>query len=222
MKPKILLSVNAMREFYIDAINLSGGIAIEKYLPDGMCDCDGLVLCDGNDINPRLYGEKNTDTVNIDYARDKKEVKLIEEFVKAGKPVFGICRGIQIINAYFGGTLYQHIDNALKHQSFSDQFITHKVKAEKGSFLADIYGEEFTVNSAHHQAVKTLGKGLIVLATATGDDDTIEAIGHENGRVFAVQFQPERMCFSERRADTVDGGLLFKKFIEVCKENMEK
>lgn len=219
MRPRILLSLNARREFYIDAVNRSGGIAVSKYCPTDMNECDGLILCGGNDISPRLYDEEITETVNIDYGRDDHELKLIEMFINANKPILGICRGCQIINAYFGGSLYQHIDTAFAHQSFGSNDITHKVRAKEGSILSELYGEEFTVNSAHHQAVKNLGRDLEVVATALDGNDTIEAIRHKTLPIFAVQFHPERMCFSARRGDTVDGATLFRKFIEVCMEN---
>jgi len=216
-KPRILLSGNKKLQFYVDAVNGCGGIADAKYLPEINTDYDGLILCGGNDIDPAYYGEEIDGSVNIDYERDKVEFALLKAFVDAGKPVLGVCRGCQIVNVFFGGTLYQDIKEARSHSSYSDFDLIHRVRAVEGSVAEKLYGTEFVVNSYHHQAVRELGKGLKITMRSS-DDLVVEGIEHASLPVFAVQWHPERMCFSGRREDTVDGAAIFEHFIRMCKE----
>ena len=216
MKPRILLSVNSKRDNYIDAVNNCGGIAVPQYCPDVSTEYDGLIICGGNDIDPAYYNEKMNGSVNIDAKRDMAEFALAKAFAEKKKPIFGICRGCQLLNVAFGGNLYQDISNASEHCSFSDYDLVHKVTVKKDSFLYKMYGVEFSVNSFHHQAIKETGNGFDVLATADGT--TIEGIIHKELPIFGVQWHPERMCFANKREDTVDGAEIFNFFIKLCKE----
>lgn len=215
MEPRILLSVNTRKEFYIDAVNNCGGIAIPKYCPDVSIDYDGLILCGGNDINPTYYNEELNGSVDIDDSRDASEYALMKAFIDARKPIMGICRGCQFLNIVFGGTMYQDIPNAKEHSTFSDSDLVHSVTATHGSFIHSLYGEQFMVNSFHHQAIKKLGNNLEVVMTAS-DGKIIEGIKHKTLPIFGVQWHPERMCFSPKRDDTVDGSALFEYFIKMC------
>ena len=216
MKPRILLSVNSKRDNYIDAVNNCGGIAVPQYCPDVSTEYDGLIICGGNDIDPAYYNEKMNGSVNIDAKRDMAEFALAKAFAEKKKPIFGICRGCQLLNVAFGGNLYQDISNASEHCSFSDYDLVHKVTVKKDSFLYKMYGVEFSVNSFHHQAIKETGNGFDVLATAYGT--TIEGIIHKELPIFGAQWHPERMCFANKREDTVDGAEIFNFFIKLCKE----
>ena len=216
MKPRILLSGNGKRDNYIDAVNNCGGIAVPQYCPDVSTEYDGLIICGGNDIDPAYYNEKMNGSVNIDAKRDMAEFALAKAFAEKKKPIFGICRGCQLLNVAFGGNLYQDISNASEHCSFSDYDLVHKVTVKKDSFLYKMYGVEFSVNSFHHQAIKETGNGFDVLATADGT--TIEGIIHKELPIFGVQWHPERMCFANKREDTVDGAEIFNFFIKLCKE----
>ena len=216
MKPRILLSVNSKRDNYIDAVNNCGGIAVPQYCPDVSTEYDGLIICGGNDIDPAYYNEKMNGSVNIDAKRDMAEFALAKAFAEKKKPIFGICRGCQLLNVAFGGNLYQDISNASEHCSFSDYDLVHKVTVKKDSFLYKMYGVEFSVNSFHHQAIKETGNGFDVLATADGT--TIEGIIHKELPIFGVQWHPERMCFANKREDAVDGAEIFNFFINLCKE----
>lgn len=215
MKPRILLSVNKKKEDYIDAVNNCGGIAVPRYCPDVSTDYDGLILCGGNDINPIYYKEEINGSVNIDNDRDFSELELVKAFINKNKPIMGICRGCQLLNVAFGGSLQQNISNAKEHSSFSDYDVVHTVTAKKGSFGYDLYGADFWVNSFHHQAINKPGKGIDVVMTSS-DNKTIEGIKHEILPIIGVQWHPERMCFSKKRDDTVDGSALFKYFIKMC------
>jgi putative glutamine amidotransferase len=214
--PKILVSAKPKKENYINAIEEVGAIpCLNEEYDDSF---DGLVLCGGSDIHPSYCNEEMDGSRNIDEARDKQEFALLKAFVEAGKPVLGICRGCQLINIFFGGTLYQDIVNAKEHSS-SECDLVHNAKAEKGSVIAELYGEIFPINSAHHQAIKKLGDNLKI--TMLSEDETvIEGIEHTSLPIFAVQWHPERMCFEKQRSDTVDGAKIFEHFISICKKHM--
>ena len=161
---------------------------------------DGLVLTGGEDVSPELYGDWSDETVHINSERDGFEYLLIEEALKKGIPILGICRGLQIGNVYFGGTLIIDLQKYFSriHKAISeDQDRYHKVKLNEGSQLTNfIEQEDGMVNSAHHQAAERIGRGLKVVARA--DDGTVEAIegnGELPSRIVLVQWHPERMQF---------------------------
>ncbi len=215
-KPVILISAKDP-EYYVNAIEGAGGIAVAEQWPKPCADgYDGLLLSGGCDIDPSRYGEEINGAVHIDTERDIAEFALIDVFVKAGKPVMGICRGCQLTNVYFGGSLYQHLCNADSHvrgNIDTDALPSHNVTACEDSVLASLYGTVFAVNSSHHQAAKELGTGLIATVMC---GDVVEAVEHESLPVIAVQWHPERMLFGMRRDDAVDGMPLFEHFISLC------
>ena len=213
---RILLSGNTNLQYYVDAVSGVGAQADAKYLPDIDTSYDGLILCGGNDIDPIRYNEQIDGAKNIDRDRDAVEFALLKAYIDAGKPVFGICRGFQLINIFFGGSLYQDLPEASLHTNGEDFYLAHSVTAKENSILARNYGESFSVNSSHHQAVKVLGDGLC--ATAFWKEKYIEAYEHKSLPIFGVQWHPERMCFGQKRDDTVDGSKLFEEFIEICKK----
>ena len=215
MKPRILLAAKINTKYYIDAVNSLGAVAVAKYLSEIDTGYDGLLLCGGSDTHPKFYGQEINGSVDIDLARDENEIALLKAYIEAGKPVFGICRGYQLINIVFGGDMCQHIHCADRHTSGAEKDLVHKVIAEKGSILHNLYGKEFSVNSHHHQAVSRVAEGFKV--TALSDDGIIEAIQHEKLPVFGVQWHPERMCFDAKRNDTVDGAEIIKAFIDICR-----
>lgn len=179
---------------------------------------DGLVLCGGCDIHPKYYGEVIDGSVNIDNDRDEKEFYLFKYFYENKNPILGICRGAQLINIALGGSLYQDISNAKEHTSFVKGVdLVHKIKIIGDNFLFRIYNEEFFVNSHHHQAVNQLGEGLDLIAVSH-DGKTVETFKHSELPIFGVQWHPERMCFKNKRKDTVDGSKIFEFFIDICKK----
>lgn len=169
--------------------------------------CDGLLLTGGYDIDPSFYGQENHACFHVDPVRDREEIGLVHEFMALGRPIFGICRGHQILNVALGGDMIQHVPGHAQLDTGVDDI--HPVTAEH-DFMRRLYGDRFTVNSAHHQLVGRLGQGLEV--TCRSDEGYIEGILHENGRVFGVQFHPERIGFAKRREEAVDGALLFEVF----------
>lgn len=159
---------------------------------------DGLVLQGGADICPQSYGEEPQQPEWAgDRLRDAYEMELLHEFMEAGKPVLGICRGAQLINVALGGTLYQDIatqyDKPAIHLHDDYDKHAHEIEWDADSSLSKLYPEttHSAVVSIHHQAIKTLGKGLHVEARSVGDG-LIEAVRLE-GRpyVLGLQWHPE-------------------------------
>lgn len=168
---------------------------------------DVLLLPGGGDVSPRLYGKPTGRAGDIDPARDARELALVRDFVRTRRQIIGICRGLQVLNVFFGGTLHRHIDG---HSRLEGRDRLHPAVAEEGPLRA-LYGARFTVNSAHHQAVDALGRGLRVLARADGG--TVEALAHETLPIFAVQWHPERLCGEFAQADTADGACLLSALL---------
>jgi putative glutamine amidotransferase len=152
---------------------------------------DGLVLQGGADVSPSTYGEEPLAAEWAgDRLRDMYEIELVHEFIEAGKPVLGICRGAQLINVAFGGTLHQDIPS---HRTDAYEKHSHHIRFEPGSGLARLYRgvQRPCVTSIHHQSIKALGKGLSVEAWSD-PDDVVEAVRGTGGSyVFAVQWHPE-------------------------------
>lgn len=149
---------------------------------------DGLIMVGGEDVNPAYYGEEIwNETVGINGFRDTSDFYLINAARKKGIPVLGICRGEQILNIAWGGSLYQDIPSQLGEHVI-DSARMHMLYLEKNTRLHELLGvDSIIVNSLHHQAVKTPGNGLTVTAHAA--DGVIEA--YEGEGILAVQFHPE-------------------------------
>jgi len=211
MVPHILLPGKSGKyPNYEKALTLSGAAIHYSAQEHDPAACDGLLLPGGGDIDPSRYGAENTASKDIDPLRDEEELRLAAAFIAAGKPILGICRGHQLINVAFGGTLRQHIDG---HASINRVDTIHSVHAAPGSFLHSIYGEHFNVNSAHHQAVDQLGEGLVAVQW---HGEIIEAMSHISLPVYSVQWHPERLFEGGKDTDTVSGQRLIDWFVEQC------
>lgn len=158
---------------------------------------DGLVLQGGVDLNPRSYGEEPLhEDWRGDAVRDSYEMSLFRAFLEAGKPVLGICRGCQLINVALGGSLYQDIPSqlgTLHHQHTDYDRHAHDVQFSQGGLLERLLGEQPArgVISIHHQAIKQLGRDLLVEASSMGDG-LVEAIRLDDERfVCGLQWHPE-------------------------------
>lgn len=161
--------------------------------------CDGLIITGGGDIAPKYYCENPVTEIDPkEEVNDILDFELIKAFNNAEKPILGICKGIQSINVYFGGSLYQHIDN---HKLPKTK--RHNVHIEKESFLYNCYHKEnIEVNSLHHQCIKSVAPNFKV--TAISDDGFIEGIEHKN--IIGVQWHPELL----------DNMEIFNNFILYC------
>ena len=213
MEVRILLLAKGLEQNYTSAIKSFGAIPT---VYTGKEDCfayDGLLLCGGSDIHPSYYHQEIDGSINIDIERDKQEFAVLNRFLDTGKPIFGICRGCQLLNVALGGTLIQDISNKEIHGAAAFD-LTHPVSSIKGSIVNALYGDTFCVNSHHHQALDKLGNGLVPSLYC---DEIIEAIEHTDKPYFAVQFHPERMMLSHKTQSLVDGGKLFDHFISLCK-----
>ncbi len=163
-------------------------------------NCEGLVLTGGEDVAPELYGDWSDETVHLNPERDGVEFKLIDTAVRMHRPILGICRGLQVLNVYFGGTLVIDLEKyyGRNHKAPSEnEDGRHGVRLSAGTNLMTFIRQESgEVNSAHHQAADRIGSGLKVAARA--EDGTVEAIeGNDDlpSRIISVQWHPERMQF---------------------------
>ena len=159
---------------------------------------DALIIPGGPDADPTFYGEEPSRHIgSTNYKRDVFEAELFKAFYKAGKPIFGICRGCQFINILMGGSVYQDLaaDNPnsyIRHSQGADgSYPTHHVEVAAGSSLYKSLGATAYVNSRHHQGIKKVGEGLTVTAKAA--DGVVEAIETGDGQIVAVQWHPENM-----------------------------
>ncbi len=204
---------------YIKAIQGAGMEPIVSLnLPEdtAFSDYNGLLLPGGGDINPARYRKPLCGSVDIDDALDQAQFAMLQAFLQTGKPILGICKGHQVINVHFGGSLIQDIPQADRHR-YQEGDQVHLTRVQKDSWLYPLYGEEFPTNSAHHQAIDQVAEGFHVIQTSY--DGVIEAIAHEKLPILSVQWHPERMCCDHRRPDTVDGSKVFTYFQTLCKEH---
>lgn len=193
---------------YINAFHALGAEVVASCNDSLAHECDALILPGGGDVNPALYGAEMNGSYDPNDARDNAEMRVIARFLAMERPILGICRGLQILNVAFGGTLIQHIDDHNQLPQRQDR--VHLTKAND-PFLTSLYGDSFSVNSAHHQVIDRLGVGL--QAIQWSEEGYIEAFRHITRPVFGVQWHPERMCFALKRDDTVDGSKVLRTFL---------
>jgi len=206
---------------YFEAIAAAEGLPVMiPLLPDLAREMferlDGVVLsgCD-SDVDPARYGaERHASVEFVNPKRDETDFALLEEADRAGRPVLGICYGMQSMNVFYGGSLLQHIPDAVRTEiEHSEHKTRHAVVVEEGSLLAQLGGNgPHTVNSTHHQAVDRLAPRF--RATAWAPDGIVEAMeANPNGRfLMAVQWHPERI-FCESPISMA----LLRRFVEACR-----
>lgn len=164
---------------------------------------DAIVMIGGEDVTPFYYKEEPIRELGtIHFERDATELKIIKGAFERKMPMLAVCRGLQLTNVVFGGTLYQDIYSQLKdvlvHSPKIDDFQEnfHTIEIEKDSYLHDYYGDTAIVNSFHHQAIKDLAEGFKVVARSK--DGIIEAVETIDDHLFmGIQFHPEFLHHSE-------------------------
>jgi putative glutamine amidotransferase len=190
---------------YFEGVGLAGGIAVllppqpvDAHVAETVLDgLDGLIITGGRDVVPAGYGQDlhpaTDEPVEDNRMRDAFELALVRGAIHRGMPVLGICRGAQVLNVALGGTLHQHLPDVLghtRHQQGNAVFSTSSVRTVPGTRLAALIGESSDAQCYHHQAIDTLGEGLIVSAQDT--DGVIEAVEMPGDNfVLAVQWHPE-------------------------------
>lgn len=185
---------------YVQAVERAGGRPV--LLPpvdDGLSETldisAGLILAGGPDIEPALYGETIDEATTAGLApdRDRAELALLAAALQRGTPVLGICRGMQLLNLAYGGTLSRHLPDEVGHEwhrTTPGQFDLHEVSTAPDSRLRSILGERATVHSAHHQGLRKIGDGLS--ATAWAPDGVVEGIEDPDRElVLGVLWHPE-------------------------------
>lgn len=182
--------------------------------------CDGLFMTGGADVDPACYGEeKQPYCAETEPDRDASDLALMKAAMKLKKPILCICRGSQMGNVYFGGTLYQDLKTQLgdkivhpEYASFRQE-TSHSIEVVKGTPLYDMFGEDsFYINSLHHQGVKDLGKGVKPMAYAP--DGLVESWYYdEDGRwVRAYQWHPEMQDENKHNV------AIIKDFVDACRK----
>lgn len=156
-----------------------------------LCSCDAVLLPGGGDITPAFFGEHNNGSRNIDTEMDILQLQAAEYCVQTSLPLLGICKGMQIINVALGGTIVQDLPTAAIHR-YQEADQQHSTVIAPDSFLAKLYGERMTVNSAHHQGLGKLGARLVPIQWCD-EDNCVEAIVHETLPIIGLQWHPERL-----------------------------
>jgi putative glutamine amidotransferase len=202
-----------------------------KRMRELVATLDGIVLSGGADVDPASYNEPGIDERwPGDTVRDAFEIGLVAIARERHLPVLGVCRGAQVLNVAFGGSLWQDIPtqlpNADVHRDWHRYDQTgHAIELKPGSWIASVYGgrSEIVVNSVHHQALKRIGEPLrVTAAAADGIVEAVEHIDHEAGAWFVgIQWHPEWIEAERVAADPdangwTDGGPIFRRFAELC------
>jgi putative glutamine amidotransferase len=194
---------------YSDLIKAAGGLPIlipildfkdQALIQEYLETIDGLILTGGPDIHPSLYGQPPKEGLKETVIkRDRFELQLLKTALATNTPVLGICKGIQLINVFFGGQLYQDLSNeresTINHRgSFKDKTkVIHEVTFEEGSILHQVFHKRtLAVNSFHHQGISILGENLTPIAFS--EDGLIEGVIYDKKpMILGVQWHPEMM-----------------------------
>ncbi|QIK70107.1 gamma-glutamyl-gamma-aminobutyrate hydrolase family protein [Erysipelothrix sp. HDW6C] len=201
---------------YVDAVIRNGAIPImipfntdPSVIEAQLEGVDALILSGGHDVWPLNYQQQPQQRLGTVFPeRDLFELTLLKYAVSYNIPVLGICRGLQIMNVFFGGSLHQDLSymdgaaNILKHdQGSGPTLLTHTVRFKENSMLYKLLGDDLLVNSFHHQTLKQLGDGLIAVGHA--DDGVIEAVEHESLLIYGVQWHPEMLSATEKAMNAI-------------------
>lgn len=218
----------SVNEDYIDAVIKAGAVPIllpicndHDVIEAQLKSIDGLIITGGIDINPLCYHETyRFEQCESSTRRDEYEMKLIHMSSQMCIPILGICRGHQMINVAFGGTLFQ--DNKMSsplvgqhQQKERKDYPIHSIRVKKESFLYTLFGDKYYVNSFHHQSIKKLADEFQIVARS--EDSIVEAIQHDYLNIWGVQFHPEMMYKRDQKMLEI-----FKSFIDCCSSVKEQ
>jgi putative glutamine amidotransferase len=218
-----------LQQDYFKAVIKSGGYPIlipiyedDVLLKEHLSRIQGLVIPGGIDVDPNFYHqEKHPLCGSIDEGMDEFELKVIHLAKEMKLPILAICRGIQVLNVAYGGTLFQDLSlyqgykqdiiHAQDQVNIPKQEAVHSIEIVAGTKLHQLYGESLNVNSFHHQALDRVADGLVV--TATSEEGVIEAVeGTSDHYVVGVQWHPEKMIDLAH-----EQLLIFDQFINACR-----
>jgi len=204
---KIQLNYNYLEPFLGSNVSCIILPLIDSNIEKLLTMCDGFLIPGGGDLDPKTYNEENIgDSKEIDAKLDTLDKRVVIHAVKYKKPMLGICRGIQAINVFMGGTLFQDIEKAnLSHNEIEHTHLVEKVYENK---FTKQFDKVFLINSYHHQSVKDVANGFDVLFK---HNEIIEGIMHKELPILAVQWHPEKIV------DTKESKFIFEWFInQIC------
>ncbi|MBP9779073.1 gamma-glutamyl-gamma-aminobutyrate hydrolase family protein [Candidatus Gracilibacteria bacterium] len=202
-KKESIDQINRVAFEYTEAVENAGGTPyiipcnvknIDSYIES----MDAFIFPGGIDIDPAIYGEELNGSIGMVTKNDEFLLNFMQSIIESGKPILGICKGMQLMNIYFGGKLIQHLPNADFHDQYERQYESVDTAiVEMESFLHGVFStRELPINSLHHQAIATLGKDLKIVAMSKFDG-TIEGIKHIHLPLYGVQWHPE--CLKEQK-----------------------
>tara|TARA_Y100001933_G_scaffold258998_1_gene308025 strand:+ start:419 stop:1129 length:711 start_codon:yes stop_codon:yes gene_type:complete len=184
---------------YASCVREAGGLPVELPVIDNPSEyverLDAVILSGGGDVDPKRWNGPSETSFQVSERRDAFEFALLQAAIETGTPVLGICRGLQVINVHFKGSLIPHLDpgegDSHSNPTVDRQELVHSVSFEPESILFGLHGSSTMVNSFHHQAADRIG--LDLHATGHSSDGTVEGIEHSGGRILGVQWHPEML-----------------------------
>ncbi len=210
MKKILVAGTKKDTKNYVAVLKYLGADPIVTLTPKSVYSFDGLLLPGGGDLCPSYFEQPVIDTRKTDPDLDRAQFHLLYQFLHTHKPILGICKGMQLLNVFFGGDINQHMETEEVHQwNGADQW--HGSQCKKDSILDKLYDTEFEVNSAHHQSIGNPGLDLQIIQRS--EDEVPEAVSHEFLPILGVQWHPERMCLTHQKSGTVSGTAVFQWFL---------
>ena len=204
-------------EIYIEALHKLGAEGFVSIEEEDLKEADGLILPGSfQDMNPKLWGAEDLQCSNdVNDELDRIQWTLLEQAAAACKPVLGICRGMQFINVFFGGTLIQDLPDAAAHEP-GDPERYHGLFIPEGTRLYELYGMMTEVNTRHHQGVGIIGDDLKVSAMwMEGDGLVMEAVEHKTLPIIGVQWHPERLFLYGNEKQAENGRKLMEYWLNL-------
>lgn len=218
MKKIIIAGYNSPGNRYHEIVDTLKEMNAESFISLDINDMDkaDAMIIPGSfqDINPVNWGEENYCSNDINDSLDEIQFKMMEKAEKESKPVMGICRGMQLINVYFGGNLIQDLSCGIFHKKANPEKY-HQINTVEHTFMEELYGKKTMVNTRHHQGLGILGKKLTACASWQDEGEVIEAVIHESLPILGVQWHPETMAVAGNEKQREDGKKVFRYFLNL-------